>query len=173
MRSENIVERLRKIKQYGINTWVNYMLAAPESTLQDDLDTIKVSREAKITYASYTTTVPMEKTELYNYSVRQGLIDPSSYVGDMSGLGEKSSLSCFTEKEKDIRYKILLLGALMAKHPYPLERIALFLIRIIPPNILFMKIYEILLHYYETNKIFKLPKDYQTAPRRWKESRAK
>ncbi len=175
MRSENIVERLRKIREYGLNTWVNYMLAVPESTLQDDLDTIKVSREAKITYASYTTTIPMEKTELYDYCVRQGLIDPSIYVGDMSGIAEKSTLPCFTEKEKNIRYNILLLGALVAKLPYPLDKVALFLLQVIRPNILFRKIYEFFLHYYETNKIFKLPKDYQDqkAPRRLKQSGAK
>ena len=171
MRGENVIEKLRLVRQYGINTWVNYMLAAPESTLQDDLDTIKLSREAKITYASYTTTVPMEKTDLYNYCVQQGLIDPSAHIGDMSDLGEKSTLSSFPEKEKNIRYNILLMGALIAKLPFPLGKVALFLIKVIPPNIFFKKIYDNLLHYYETKKIFKLPEDHQKAPRRWKQAR--
>ncbi len=165
MRSENIVERLRRIRQYGINTWVNYMLAVPESTLQDDLDTIKLSKEAKVTYPSYSTTVPMEKTELYDYCVQQGLIDPSTYQGDMSGCAEKSVLSCFTEKEKNVRYNIYLLGALIAKLPYPLDKVALFLIKVIPPNIFFKKINDYLYRYYIENKIFKLPKDYQKGPR--------
>ena len=172
MRSEDIVERLRKVGQHGINTWVNYMLAAPDSTLQDDLDTIRFSRESKITYASYSTTVPMEKTELYDYCVQKGLIDPLVHIADMHDLGEKSTLSCFSEKEKKVRLNILLMGALIAKLPYPLNKVMLFVIRVIPPNRLFIKIHEILLHYYETNKIFKLPKDYQTAPRRWKQSGA-
>jgi len=169
MRSENMVERLRRIRQYGINTWVNYMLAIPESTLQDDLDTIKVSREAKITYPSYTTTVPMEKTKLYDYCVQQGLID-SSYKGDMNDCVEKSTLSCFTEKEKNVRYNIFLLGALIAKLPWPLYKVALFLIKVIQPNILFKKIHDRLLDYYLTNKIYELPKDYQRAPKfgEWK-----
>ncbi len=165
MRSENIVERLRKIRQYGINTWVNYMLAVPESTLQDDLDTIKLSKEAKITYAAYSTTVPMEKTELYDHCVEQGLIDPSTYQGDMSGCSEKSALSCFTEKEKNVRFNIYLLGALLAKLPYPLDKVASFLIKVIPPNIFFKKINDYLYYYYIENKIFKLPEDYQKRPR--------
>lgn len=170
MRSENMVERLRKIRQYGINTWVNYMLAVPGATLQDDLDTIKLSKEAKVTYPSYTTTVPMEKTELYSYCVRQGLIDPSTYIGDMNGCVEKSTLSCFTEKEKNVRYNIFLLGALITKFPYPLDKFALFLIKVIRPKTFFKKIHDYLLDYYLTNRIFKLPKDYQQAPRfgEWK-----
>ncbi len=168
MRSENIVERLRKIREYGINTWVNYMLAVPESTLQDDLDTIKLSKEGKVTYASYSTTVPMEKTELYNYCISAGLIDSSTYQGDMTGCSEKSTLSCFTEKEKDIRYNIYLLGALIVKLPYPLDKIALFVIKVIPPNKFFKKINGYLYNYYIKNKIFKLPKDYQKVPRLWK-----
>ena len=165
MRSEDIVARLRKIREYGINTWVNYMLAAPESTLQDDLDTIKLSKEAKVTYPSYTMTVPMEKTELYDYCVEQALIDPATYTGDMSGLGKKSILSCFTEKEKNIRYNIFLLGALLSKLPYPIDKLALFLIKVIRPNLFFKKINDYLFEYYIQNKIFKLVKDYQKGSR--------
>jgi len=157
MRSENVVERLRKIREHGINTWVNYMLAIPESSLQDDLDTIKLSKQAKVTYPSYSTTVPMEKTELYDYCVQRGLIEPSSYVGDMSGGSRKSVLSCFTEKEKNIRYNIYLLGAFIAKLPYPLDKVALSLIKVIPPNTLFKNINNYIYKHYIKNKIFKLP----------------
>ncbi|MBI3930991.1 MAG: B12-binding domain-containing radical SAM protein [Chloroflexi bacterium] len=159
MRNENIEEKLRKIKDYGINTWVNYMLAAPESTLQDDLETIKMSKRARVTYPSYTITVPMEKTDLYDYCVEHSLIDPSTYLGDMSGLAKKSVLSCFTEKEKNIRFNIFLLGAWLAKLPFPVDRVALLLIKAIPPNKFFRKMYEFLFEYYVERKIFKLKKD--------------
>ncbi|MFC1931528.1 B12-binding domain-containing radical SAM protein [Chloroflexota bacterium] len=170
MRSEDMVERLRKIRQYGINTWVNYMLAVPESTLQDDLDTIKLSKKAKVTYPSYTTTVPMEKTALYDYCIQQGLIDPSTYIGDMNGCVEKSVLPCFTQKEKNVRYNIFLFGALIAKLPYPLDKVALFLIKVIPPSKFSKKIHDYVLNYYLTHSIYKLPKDYQQAPKfgEWK-----
>ncbi len=158
MRKVNIVEKLRKIREYGINTWVNYMLAVPESSLQDDLDTIAVSKEAKVTYPSYTTTVPMKGTELYNYCVEQGFIDLSSYHGDMTGCSKKSTLLCFTEKEKNIRYNIYLLGALIAKLPYPFDKIAVWLIKVIPPNKIFKKTRNYLYEYYITHKIFKFPK---------------
>ena len=155
MRTENIVERLRRIREYGINTWVNYMLAVPESSLQDDLDTIKLSKQAKVTYPNYSTTVPMEKTELYNYCVQRGLIDPS-YIGDMSGCSQRSTLP-FPEKEKNIRYNIYLLGAFITKLPYPLDKAALSLIKVIPPNTLFKNINNYIYRHYIKNKIFKLP----------------
>jgi len=99
----------------------------------------------------------MEKTELYEYCVQRDLIDPSTYVGDMSGCAQKSVLPCFTEKEKRIRYNIYLLGAFIAKLPCPLDKIAQPLIKVIPPNALFKKISDWLYKYYIKNKIFSLP----------------
>ena len=158
MQSVNIIEKLRNIKGYGINTWVNYMLAVPESSLQDDLETIAVSKKAKVTYPSYTTTVPMKGTELYGYCVQRNFIDISSYQSDMTGCSEKSVLSCFDEKEKNIRYNIYLLGAVIAKLPFPLDKIAVWLIKVVPPNKIFRKIRTCVYEYYIRNKIFKLPK---------------
>lgn len=156
MRDVNLAEQLKLIRKHGINTWVNYMLAVPESTLQDDLDTIKLSRQADVTYPSYSTTVPMKGTELYNYCAEKHIIDPIIHKGDMAGCSEKTTLSCFTEKEKNIRYNIYLLGALISKLPGPLYKLAIVLIKVIPPNILFKKIRKSFYQYNIMNKIFKL-----------------
>ncbi len=156
MKDIDIAKQLRKIREYGINTWVNYMLAAPESTLQDDIDTIKLSREANVTYTAYSTTVPMKGTELYNFCIEKRIIDPITHKGDMTGCSTKSTLSCFTEKEKNIRYNIYLLGAIIAKFPFPIYEFAISLIKIIPPNRLFKKIHDIYFEYNISNRIFKL-----------------
>ncbi len=157
MRNVDVAENLRKIRKHGINTWVNYMLAVPESTLQDDLDTIAVSKRGKVTYPHYTTAVPTKGTELYNYCVERNLIDPSTYQGDMTGCSQKSALPCFSGKEKDVRHNIYFLGAVIAKLPFPLDKIAVWMIKIIPPNRLFGKIRSVLYDYYITYRIFKLP----------------
>jgi radical SAM superfamily enzyme YgiQ (UPF0313 family) len=96
MKKVDIARQLRLIDSYGIHTWVNYMLAAPDSTLQDDLDSIALNRRSKVTYAAYSTTVPMKGTALYDYSVARGLIDPQTHVGDLSGCCGISTLACFT-----------------------------------------------------------------------------
>lgn len=156
MQSEDILKNLKKIRSYGINTWVNYMLAVPESTLQDDMDTLRLSRAADVTYPSYTTTVPIKGTELYDYCVERQLIDFRNYKGDMNDCTEKSNLLCFSEREKRIRYNIYLLGALITKLPQPFYVLALILIRIVPPNRFFKKIRSELYRYYIENKIYKV-----------------
>ncbi len=155
MKDVDIVKQLKKIRGYGINTWVNYMLAVPESTLQDDLDTIKLNKEADVTYGSYSITEPMQGTDLYKYCVESKII-PNTYIGDLNGCKLKSTLSCFTEREKNIRYNIYLLGALISKMPFPLFDIFVSTIKIIPPNRLFIKIHDIYFNYSIMNKIFKL-----------------
>lgn len=157
MRSDILLEKLIKIREYGIHTWVNYMLAVPGSTLQDDLDTIAFSRKGCVTYPSYSTTIPMKGTELYDYCTERGFIHADSHKSDMSGCTERTALSCFTEKEKDIRYNIYLLGALISKLPFPLYNVAIYLIKTIPPNKSFKMVRDYLYEYYITHKIFLLP----------------
>ena len=97
----------------------------------------------------------MKGTALYDYSVEHGLIDASSYNDDMSGCSEKSALSCFNEHEKNVRHNIYSLGAALAKLPFPLDKIAIALIKIIPSNKLFVKTRRLVYEYYIANKIFK------------------
>lgn len=156
MRDVDIVEKLRMIHDAGINTWVNFMLAAPESTLADDLASIDIGRRGRVTYVSYSTTVPMRGTALYDYAESHGLIDSECHISDMNGCMQRSALNCFSEKDKDIRYNIYLLGALAAALPKPLAAPVMAAIRHLPPNRLFQAIRR---RYYRHNiehRIFKL-----------------
>ena len=166
MRNEDIVERLRAIRKHGINTYVNFMLAAPGSKVEDDLATIQMSRDGNVSYAAYTTTVPMGKTELYERCVKEGLIDPETYVGDMSGCAERSTLACFSEREKDVRYNVFLLGSLVAKLPTPLRQAGVWMIKTVPPNRVFRSVFDRMYRYHIRNTRFKLPKDRQRKERR-------
>lgn len=156
MREIDIEATLRKIASYGINTWVNYMLAAPDSTVEDDLATISMSRKGKVTYPAYSTTVPMYGTWLYDYCVERGLLDLSRHKSDMSGCSGPSELACFTQREKEIRYNIYLLGALVSKLPFPLERLGMKLITQVRPNRFFKYLRDKMFIYYIENKIFRL-----------------
>jgi len=156
MKKVDIVENLRMVRRFGINTWVNYMLAAPGSRLADDLAAVAVSKKGKVTYASFSTTVPMKGTALHDHCVENGLIDPATHRGDMSGCSQPSTLACFSQREKNIRYNVYLLGALMAKLPFPFDRLASLMIRLVPPNRLFMTLREKFYRYSIENTIFKL-----------------
>ena len=155
-RDIDIESVLRNINSYGINTWVNFMLSAPESTLEDDLATIRMSKNGKVTYPSYSTTVPMFGTELYDYSIANNLLDLNHHKSDMTGCTDISTLSCFSKKERNIRYNIYLLGAIISKLPFPLDQLSIQLIKVMSPNALFKKLRKMTYTYYIENKIFKL-----------------
>lgn len=156
MRDIDIEGTLKNIHFYGINTWVNFMLAAPESTLGDELASIRMCKKGNVTYPSYSTTVPMQGTELYEYSVTHNLLNIESHHSDLTGCSERSTLTCFSEKDKDIRFNIFLLGALICKLPFPLDLLAIQVIKVIPPNALFKKLRQKVFTYYIENKIFRL-----------------
>ena len=157
MRKVNIEENLKLIHSYGIKTWVNFMLAAPDSTLEDDLSTIELSYKSNVTYAAYATTVPMKGTKLYDYVMEHGLIN-EEYISDMIGCTQKSMLNSLSEKEKNIRYNIYLVGPLISKFPNPFRQIAIFIIKHTKPNKLYILIRKLYYTYNIENVIFKLDK---------------
>ena len=154
--TEDMVKKLRLIREFGINTWVNFMLAAPESTVADDLETIAFSRRGRVTYPAYSTTVPMIGTDLYDYCLRRKLLDPTTHRSDMTGCYDRPTLSCFGKQERDVRYNVFLLGAIAAKLPWPLDRLALLAIRWLPPNWAFRWIRDRYYRYSIERRIFAL-----------------
>jgi radical SAM superfamily enzyme YgiQ (UPF0313 family) len=157
MKKIDIIWTLRLIRFYGMHTWVNFMLALPESTLEDDLTSLSICRKGKVTYPSFCTTDPMKGTALHTYCINKGYLDPS-YEGDMTKLKDKSPLNCFSKKEKAIRYNIALLGSVAARSPKYLDWLFMFLIKYIPPNPVFRWIQKWFYKYSITHTIFKLPK---------------
>ena len=151
-----LTENVRKFHEYGINTWVNYMLTVPETSLQDDIDTIHFSKRAKVTLPHYSTLVPTKGTEIYDYCVEKRLFDPKNHNDDMSGVSEPSTLNCFSERRKRISYNIYLLGPFISKWPWFFYRLGILIIKWVPPNRLFLWIRNTFFEYYNEHKIFKL-----------------
>lgn len=155
-RNIDVVATLKLFDQYGIKTWLNFMLAAPDSTFEDDLESIKICRSVHVSYPAYSTTVPMEGTTLYQDCLVRGLIDPATHHSDMAGCSQESGLLCFTKKDKRRRYNIYLLGAAVSKLPSPFYQLGMFAIKHIPPNPLFHLIRDKLYTHYIENVIFAL-----------------
>ena len=152
----NIEEKLRKIREYGINTWVNYMLGIPGSTIENDLETIMMSKRSRVTFPHYSITDPIKGTKLFEYCEKNNIIDPS-HEGFTDVYG-KSVLSCFSDKEKNIQENICLVGSFISKLPFPFYKIAIWLIKIIPPNKIFRKINKWFYNYNITHTIYKILK---------------
>ena len=157
MRDVDVIRELKRINSYGINTHVNYMLAIPESTTEDDLNTIRMSRDSNVDYLAYTTTEPMRGTKLYEYCVDKGYID-KSFTGDFIQNLERSPISCFNKKDKDIRYNIFLLGSLVAKLPNWLYGVGMWTITHVKPNKLFEWIRNVVYKYHIENKVYLIPR---------------
>ncbi len=151
----DIVEKLKLIHSYGINTWVNFMLAAPDSTVEDDLESIRVARRSNLSHLNYSMTIPLKNTELFDHCVENGLID-EDYDGGVEKVWGKSPLKCFSEREKDIRYNIFCLGPFAAKLPQPLSWIIMKMIKIFPSNKLFRKARDRYWEYTINRYIFKI-----------------
>jgi hypothetical protein len=135
--NEKVRDAIRRAGEHGINTFVNFMLAAPESNLMDDLETIEWGRDA--TYLSYSTTVPTKGTSLYALCREKGM--PECDI-PLKEAASRSHLPFFSEREKDTRYNIFLLGPMIAKLPKFLNPLGMCLIKHTPPNGLYQKVHD-------------------------------
>jgi len=154
-KNEILIENLKLIKSYGIKTWVNYMVGAPESTAQDDIDTIKFNKKGQVTAPAYSVTTPIKGTTLYKECLEKGYID-STYKEDTEDRWTGPVIPCFSKKDRNIRYNVFLLGPIISHLPWPLYELAIYMIKTIPPNWLFDKINQLIVNHYLTKTIFKL-----------------
>lgn len=155
MKDVDVVEKLRLVRKYGINTFVNYMNALPGSSWQDDVNTIFVSKRGRVTFPQYSTLVPFCGTEIYNYCVENRMMNQYS-IDEIPSFDNTSTLLCFSQREKNIRFNVNLLGALVSKTPFPFYIAGLSAIIALPPNRFFRKIKKFTYDYYMENKIYKL-----------------
>jgi radical SAM superfamily enzyme YgiQ (UPF0313 family) len=150
---DDLEERIRMVHRFGIKTWVNFMLAAPGSTQANDLDAIRFARESGTTYTHFSTTVPMQGTKLYETALK---VLPSGYVGDMVDCDKQSPLTCWSRRDKGVRFNILLLGHLAAKAPWVLHGAMLWLIKHTKPNRFYQWLHDKMQKHYLENVIFKV-----------------
>lgn len=144
--NEEIAARLRKVKEAGINTMVNFMLGVPTSTVQDEFDAVELSIAGKVSLAITSTLVPYPGTAIYNYVMQHKLLDGPTTVEankrpvvkliedqQFSSIQKRSILNCFTEKEKDVLLNISTVFSVMVAFPR-LRRMMYWLVRALPPN---------------------------------------
>jgi len=110
--NKEIINRLKKVKEYGIETYVNFMLGLPTSNINDEIGTIDFCNQADVTYPAYTMAVPFKGTELYDYCKANNYLSDNYETGDMLGW---SNLDKFNMKQRIVQRNIFLLGALLSK----------------------------------------------------------
>lgn len=110
--NDEIIKRLKKIRTFGITTFVNFILGIPTSSIEDEINTIAFSRKADVTYPSYTMVVPFRGTGLFDYCMLNGFVDKDYVYGDLWGW---TTLSGFSWEHQLVQRNVFLLGALLSK----------------------------------------------------------
>ena len=99
MSRKEIVQTGRLFREAGIHVTSTNMLGLPTSTLEDDLETMRLNHEARISYAHAFIFQPYPGTELAQFALDHDLVDGT--FDDISTIAwERSILKFGSEKEK-------------------------------------------------------------------------
>lgn len=137
MTNEKIIENLAIVNHSGINIFNNMIVGIPGATIKDELDGLSMNQKCGVKFASFTILVPYPGTPIADYCEQKGFfkIDVNSF--DNTTLFDRSGLSCFSEREKDIQENILHLGNFALSSPGWLRSIILKYLIFWKPNKLF------------------------------------
>jgi hypothetical protein len=100
MTREQIVQAGTLIRSAGINVTATNILGLPSGTLEDDLDTMRLNAEARISYAQAFIFQPYPGTELGQYTTEGDFIADTFTFDDLASISWERSNLDFEENEK-------------------------------------------------------------------------
>jgi len=152
MTTEDILRGFLICHEQGIYTFSNNILGLPHATLENELETIDLNIRSKVSFAEFPIFHPYPKTELGDKCIDDGI-----YNRDYSGLHmsymNKSPLSCFTEKEKNIQRNLSTLGLLIIWHPWLRNFIVRYLLNL-PYNVFYFWLYYLAKMYLNKRRVY-------------------
>jgi len=113
---EKLVTNFRTIKDCGINIKSGCILGLPGTSIEDDIRTIDLAIQSKTDVAGFTVFMPFAGTQLTDYADHSGYLSDMA-AGDLFSFHGKSALNCFTEKQKEQQYNLMLLAPIMVGYP--------------------------------------------------------
>lgn len=137
MTNEQIIEAGRLFHKYGISVMTQNMVGLPEETIGDAYETIEINRQIRPAYAWVSIFQPYPRTEMHNYCIEKGYLDPS-HVQHASYQVESPINKGMTKRQFENLHKFF---ALAIEFPLVLK-MSHHLIRW-PNNILFNVIYRV------------------------------
>lgn len=100
MTREQIVDAGNLIRSAGINVTATNILGLPSSTLEDDLDTMRLNAEARISYGQAFLFQPYPGTELGEYAEEEEYLGESLNFDDISSIAWERSILVFDNEEE-------------------------------------------------------------------------
>lgn len=154
--NDEIRRRFRMVKEAGLHLMSNVIIGVPTGTAQDAIDAVRFCREAKVDFAHATMLVPHPRTPVWDYCRQHGFLAEQAepvYSGLMQA---RSELTCFTDKEKDYLWNLMVLFPALGRWPR-LEPALLWLAAHVRPNAAFSIFFMIMKGYLYRRYIFPAP----------------
>jgi len=152
MSEEQILNAFHLCHKHGIRTFSNNILGLPYATIENEIETIDLNIKAKVSYVEFPIFHPYPRTELGDDCIKKGIYQPN-YSGLHMSYMNKSPLSCFSEKEKNIQRNLSTLGLLVVWLPF-LRNIILKWLIYLPYNRFFFFLYYITKSYLNRTRIY-------------------
>lgn len=156
MTNDEIIRAFAIFSKYGIKTFSNNILGLPFSKIEDEIETLDLNLKCGVSFAEFPIFHPYPRTELGNLCIEKGIYNNTDYKNLHMSYMNKSPLTCFTEKEKNIQKNISELGLLVIWIPF-LRNIILKYLIYLPNNRLFFLAYYISKAYLVKINIYPFP----------------
>ena len=153
MSNDLLIKNLNKLHQYGIKTYVNFMLGLPNATIKDEIQSVNIARETNITYLAYSFLVPFPGTKLWQYCVNNNYISSNYKVPDT--MFDEPTLKHHSTKEKRICKNLFDLGQIANRANFVLSYLILFVIKYFPNIRLYRNLKRSIRKHYMENVIYK------------------
>jgi radical SAM superfamily enzyme YgiQ (UPF0313 family) len=153
MSNDLLIKNLNKFYQYGIKTYVNFILGLPSATIEDEMQSVSIARKTNITYLAYSFLVPFPGTKLWQYCVDNNYINSDYKVPET--MFDEPTLKHHSTKEKRICKNLFDLGQIANRANFVLSYFILFVIKYFPNVRLYRDLKRFIRKYYMENVIYK------------------
>ena len=150
MTTDQITGAFDLFNEAGLKIYTNSILGLPTSTYENEIETIDLNIRCRPAFANFTIFVPFPGTEIYNFCVKENLLNDETKIELAShSTGERSILDAFSKKEKRKQKNLSLLGPYAVEFPFLRNIILKFLVKF-PENWIF-----VILHFVIKNLLFR------------------
>lgn len=119
---ETMLKAFKLFRDYNIQVFSNTILALPDSSLEEDIQSVEFTLKCHPRYSGFTVFTPFPGTNLYKYSRDHGYLrndDPFSFVdGIPASMQQDSILNHISEKQKGVHRNILVLAPIANWLPF-------------------------------------------------------
>ncbi len=116
MSDEVVSQAFYLAHRYGLRTSGNTMIAIPGSTVEDDYESYLFTRRLNQTFPSFGIFVPFPRTEMTDYAVQIGVLEPEFDCFNLRP-SLPSALNSYTDDEKRFQQNLVFLGPIFCFLP--------------------------------------------------------